>query len=498
MPAAARPQDDWSARWPALAHAAGIAPDEKLLLALSGGADSVLLLHWLAVSNPPVPVRAAHVDHGLRGEESEADARFVANLCRALGVPFVRLEARLDPTAPGLEARARIERYRLLAEEAARSGHRTLLTGHHSDDALETVLMRWVRGTELAGLRGPRPELAWTPAAGSDEPPLRVVRPLLTLRREEVRALLSDRGLRWREDSSNQDERFTRNRIRGGFLPLVRELGGPDALEELRAFSRAVEELESEFARATAHLVWRPAPYARAARGPRERGLGGVLARGELMALARPLARRVLWRLLTEGIGAAPARLTLERILQDLGSGRCGRHGLSGGWTLILRARELVLVPPRRPPVAPASHQPFLPFPGTGPVPLAAPTLPLPIPGLLTLPDGRRLSAALERVPPGTPVTRAPHEVELDARELTGPLGVRFPAPGDRFRALGAPGSKPLARFLADRGIPREERASIPLVTAGAEILWVAGLAPGERRRVQPSTEWRLQLALHG
>src|SRR5882672_1163648 len=99
----------WPERWAPLARAAEIAPGEKLLLALSGGADSVLLLHWLAAASPPVPVRAAHVDHGLRGEESDADARFSANLCRALGVPFVELRAELDPAAPGLEARARAE-----------------------------------------------------------------------------------------------------------------------------------------------------------------------------------------------------------------------------------------------------------------------------------------------------------------------------------------------------------------------------------------------------
>jgi tRNA(Ile)-lysidine synthase len=101
------------------------------------------------------------------------------------------------------------------------------------------------------------------------------------------------------------------------------------------------------------------------------------------------------------------------------------------------------------------------------------------------------------RVAPGAPLRRVELEVELDAAELAPVLGVRFPMPGDRFRALGAPGSKPLTRFLADRGIPREERAQIPLVTEGAEILWVGGFAPCERRRVTARTEWRLRLALH-
>jgi tRNA(Ile)-lysidine synthase len=500
MPAAARSSDDWSQRWPALARAAGIGPDERLLLALSGGADSVLLLHWLAAARPPAPVRAVHVDHGLRGAESDADARFCADLCGTLGVPFVQLRAELDPTGPGLEARARSERYRLLAEEGRRSGHRTLLTGHHSDDALETVLMKWMRGTDMAGLRGPRVELAWSARGTDGRPaePVRIVRPLLTLRREEVRALLSARGLAWREDSSNADPRFTRSRVRHGFLPFVRALGGEAALAELRAFSRTVEELEREFASATAHLVWRPAPYSAATRAPEERALGGVLARGELASLARPLARRALWRLLTEGTGRAPSRTVLERVLTDLAEGRTARHGLGRRWTLHLRARELVLVPPRGACTGdPGAEQLFLPFPSQGPVALPPRARELGVPGILRLDDGRRLSAERVRTARGAPVERAGLEAELDAAELRGPLGVRFPVPGDRFHALGAPGSRPLVRFLADRGVPREERAHVPLVTAGAEILWVAGLAPAERRRVRARTEWRLRLALH-
>jgi tRNA(Ile)-lysidine synthase len=498
MTAPARSTADWSERWPRLARAAGITPEEKLLLALSGGADSVLLLHWLATARPRPDVRAAHVDHGLRGAESDGDARFSAELCRSLGVPFACLRAELDPSASGLEARARSARYTLLAAEAQRTGGRTLLTGHHSDDALETVLMRWMRGTELAGLRGPRAAFTWNAGASAGSG-VRVVRPLLALRREEVRTLLAARGLTWREDSSNADTRFTRNRVRNAFLPLLEELGGEGAIEDLRAFSRAVEELEGDLARLTAHLAWREAPYAAAARGLGERALGGVLARAELMPLARPLMRRALWRLLTEGTGAAPSRTVLERVLDGLTAGRTGRHALAGGWHLVLRARELVLVPPRRPPaLAPPAAQPWLPFPAPVLVALPATSFVLPLPGILTLPDGRRISAELVRVAGERPVPREPRVVELDARELHGPLGVRFPAPGDRFHALGAPGSKRLVRYLADRGIPREERAHVPLVTAGAEILWVVGCGPCERRRVRPESDWRVVLALHG
>jgi len=496
MPPSLPTSDDWPRRWPSLARAAGIAPSEPLLLALSGGADSVLLLHWLAASSPRPPLCAVHVDHGLRGAESEADAHFCVQLCAELGVPLAVRRAELDPLGSDLEARARAARYELLLAEARATGHTTLLTGHHKDDVLETLLQRWVRGSELAGLRGPRGELV---LGASDEVPVRLVRPLLALRREEVRTLLTARGLTWREDSSNRDPRFSRTRTRHGLLPLIEELGGPGALDDLTAFSDSVEALELELARATAHLTWQPAPNPGATRTGEARELGGVLPRGALAALARPLRRRVLWRLLSESLGVAPSRTVLEKLLSDLDRARCARHSVGRGFTLQLRARELVLVPP--PPQAGAAlegEQLWLPFPSSGPASLVPPCARLTVPGSVTLADGRRITAELATVAPDAPVPTGACEVELDARGLAEPLTVRWAAPGDRFQALGAPGTKPLGRFLRDRGVPREERTRVALVSAGSEILWVAGIVPSEKRRIVRDSAKRLRLRLIG
>jgi tRNA(Ile)-lysidine synthase len=122
----------------------------------------------------------------------------------------------------------------------------------------------------------------------------------------------------------------------------------------------------------------------------------------------------------------------------------------------------------------------------------------LAVPGSVTLADGRRITAELCRAEPGTPAPREPRAVELDARDLAVPLTVRWAEPGDRFRGLGAPGSKPLGRFLRDRGVPREERARVALVSAGKEILWVAGIEPSESRKVERDSLVRLRLALIG
>jgi len=505
VPAPSTPPDaSWFERWPSLARAGGIRPGERLLLALSGGADSVLLLHLLAAAAPRPPLVAVHVHHGLRGAEADADAAFCATLCRSLGVPLALRRIQLGAAHGSLEARARTERYRVLLEEARRTGHRTVLTGHHADDALETLLQRWVRGTAPVGLTGPRAVLRIPDPATPGVPPppeadrarsVRIVRPLLALRREEVRSLLRARGLAWREDASNADPRFTRSRIRHGLLPFLRRAVGEEGLANLRAFGAAVDRLEEDLARLTAHLAWAPPAYVAASRGPLDGPVGGVLARGDVMRLPQALRRRALWRLLVEGTGRAPGQRLLERLARDIGTGRSTRHALPGGWSLVLRPRDLRLVPPPRPGPRTA-REPWLPFPELDPARDPDARV-LSVPGQVRLPDGRRITAELVDPPPDAPVRRGPLEVELDAAGLPDRLSVRWPRPGDRFQGLGAPGSKRLLRFLAERGIPREERGFVPLVSADAEILWVTAVEPADARRVRPTTRARLRLAVH-
>jgi len=519
-------QASWEQRWNHLARATGIAPDEPLLLALSGGADSVLLLHLLAAARPRPELRVVHVHHGLRGAESDADQDFCQRLCASLGVPFVARRVALDPEKPGLEARARQARYHLLCAEARASGQAVILTGHHQDDVLETLLLRWIRGTHLAGLAGPRPRVVIPVGRGfdsgrpegSDHSPLVLARPLVGLRREEVRRILSDRGLSWREDQSNQSARFTRNRVRHALLPTVREVCGAEGVENLRHFASAVSRLEGRLAGQTAHLSWRPQKHATAQPLENSGRQGGCLPRAALMRLPSALQRRALWRLLTEGTGQAPGRSLLALVLEDLQRGRCTRHTLPRCWTLTLRSGELQLCPPPRSAQSegvwalaqgPHTHQLPLPFPSdraplrpSGSCDLSLfgleerPRLKLSVPGLVTLPDGRRLGAEFVVREPGARPPTGNLVVELDAAQLGDQLEVHFPQAGDRFRGLGAPGSKQLGRFLADAGEPREERAAVPHICADNEILWVAGVRPGERHRVRSGTGLRLRLSL--
>jgi tRNA(Ile)-lysidine synthase len=348
------------------------------------------------------------------------------------------------------------------------------------------------------------------------------VRPLYGLRREEVRELLASAGLSWCEDSSNDSRRFARNRVRHVLIPEIQRLAGSAGVENLRAFARAVEELEGHLARATAELTWRPLAAAPACRGAGQAELGGTLPRGPLMALSETQRRRALWRLVLEGTGRAPRRALLDAIQLDLARGRAARHALPAGFALHLRTASLELHPPRRlldSRVRLArSHEPWLPFPEflESAEPLAPPTPRAPgrerflafgaeraavldFSGEVALPDGRAVTLEVVRGDGQRDVPRARGEVELDPSVATRPLAVRWPRPGDRFHPLGAPGSRPLRRVLADWGVPRDERARVPLVVAlGAreEIVWVAGVCPAEGARVRPPSAERVRLRL--
>jgi tRNA(Ile)-lysidine synthase len=497
---------EWSTRWKRLAAAAGLDGAGPYVLALSGGSDSVFLLHLLARAGDRPALCAVHVDHGLRGAAAREDAAFCSRLCARLDVPFVLRTLELDPHAPGLEARAREARYGALFEEARRIGARTVLTGHHADDALETVLLRWLRGTELGGLAALRADLR--PATGaprgapahpgarlSSPVSLRVVRPLIGMRREEVRRWLLSEGLAWREDESNADLRFERNRVRA-LLPRLSELGGAQGLDNLRAFGEAVERLEARLADATAHLAWRIPTQAPASRPQSQAHLLGRLPRGELMQLPAALRRRALWRLILEACGRGPRKALLTAVLDDLEAGRTGRHALPAGHALLLRSHELICLPPSAaPPRVAPPRQLRLDFGDTTTTSGSA-TFLLPVPGEILLDDGRRLRARLEDGAPDRPPPRGPCDVELDPATAEETLSVRFACGGDRFHPLGAPGSKPLRRFLADAGVAREERGRVPLVLAGGEIAWVAGVRPAERRRLRGPSGVRLRLSL--
>jgi len=309
----------------AVQAARGLAgPGRPLLVAVSGGVDSTVLLHVLAegAGELGAPVAAGHVHHGLRGAGADADAAFVAERAAALGVAF--LCERVDPEArrqgrssrarPTLQEAARSLRYAALARLAARwSGEAglprapALATAHTADDQAETVLLRLLRGCGPEGLAG-------IPERSADGG---VVRPLLGAERAEVEAFARARGLPWREDPSNADPRYARSRLRARWLPglaadfnprLLRALGDlAEAQREEAAWTAAVVEAEAP--------RWlEPAP-----------GGGVRVRRAGFEALPVALARRLVRRAWTGLAGRRDlSRVHLERLRHFAVAGRAG------------------------------------------------------------------------------------------------------------------------------------------------------------------------------
>jgi tRNA(Ile)-lysidine synthase len=201
-----------------------INPGDRICCAISGGADSTALLLLLHEANAAtrnalgVGLSAVHVNHALRGAESDADESFVCDLCARLGVPLhlerVATAARASAQRESIEAAARSLRYGCFRALIADGRADCVLTAHTLDDQAETVLMKLLRGAWTEGLAGIAPAV--------EVPRGKILRPLLATRRDELRAYLESRKQPWREDSSNSDEAFTRNRIRHHVLPLLR------------------------------------------------------------------------------------------------------------------------------------------------------------------------------------------------------------------------------------------------------------------------------------
>ena len=219
--------------------------DVTVLLAVSGGADSVALLRAMRALKAGGEGRlvAAHLNHQLRAEQSEADEAFVVELCRRLGVTCevhrVRVEQLAADSGDGLEAAARQARYDFLQNTAARLGARYVVTAHTADDQAETILHRIIRGTGIAGLSGMMRARPLGPAAT-------LIRPLLGFRRVEILDYLKHLGQPYRLDSSNDDPRFTRNRIRRQLLPELAEhfnAGVVDALLRLGSLAGEVQRV---------------------------------------------------------------------------------------------------------------------------------------------------------------------------------------------------------------------------------------------------------------
>jgi len=426
---------------------------DTVVLGVSGGADSVALLHVFTQLAPVLAlgVHVVHIDHGLR-PDSGRDAEFVAALAARCAVPVDIVRVHIGPGS--VEAAARSARHAALETVADRVGAARIGLGHTADDQAETLIMRLLEGTGVRGLAG------IPPVRG------RLIRPLLQSRHRDAVAALTAAGLPWLEDPTNDDPRFFRNRVRHVVLPRLAEEAGGDLVACLNGLARhargAIDALDRTAARELARLA-------------RDEGDALVLPRSALAALPEPVAAEVLRAAAASRGSRAPLRAWGHRGLRRIVAEPPPRRPFRLGGVMVEVSGDRVRVG------------------GSPAAPLASRELG--VPGRVELPEiGRAIEAIV--VPPAQyAVPRDPSRVAFDADGLPARLVIRARRRGDRFRPFGG-GDRRLKSFLIDAKVPRWERDRLPLVDSGGDIVWVAGIRRGAAAPVSGDTASVVELRL--
>jgi tRNA(Ile)-lysidine synthase len=442
-------------------------PDALLLVAVSGGPDSLALLHLLsrlrAQGGPSLHV--AHLDHGARGAQSAAEAAAVAELAAAWGLPATVGRADVPALArerrEGLMAAARRARYAFLAEAALQLGASAVAVAHHADDQAETVLMHLLRGAGPAGLRGMRDVVPWAEWGGApggaacEGCPL--IRPLLTTTRAEVEAYCREHGLRPSDDPSNRSERFARPRIRRTLRALEAE--HPRVIAALGRAARILAD-DHAFIQAQLDSTWPRLADAQP---------GWVSLRREEFLALHPALQRYALRRAAALLGQA--ELSLEQVEAARALAAAPGRQMRLGPRLWLAVDQVSLAFAR-------TNDDAVGLGGTAsPAPqLGVAELPLAAPGRTPLGGGWACEVRV-----GLPPAPSPWWVALDPAALDGPLILRRRRPGDRFRPAGGAGSRKLQDFFVDRKLPRALRAAWPILATPSSVVWVAGLRADER-----------------
>jgi tRNA(Ile)-lysidine synthase len=439
-------------------------PGDHLLVAVSGGPDSVALLALLVELIPSWSLRLSvlHVNHGLRGEESDGDERFVAGLSDRLEITFRCERVDLGRAASGamrgssLQERAREARYEALARVGRELEVDRVALGHTADDQAETLLMWMLRGAGTAGLAG--------------IPPARdsfFVRPLLDVTRAEILDYLEAQRLPYRTDSSNAKPLYVRNRVRRELLPLLKRYN-PAIVTVL---TRQADILRQEDLCLT---QWVSEQLARISR---REGETVFLDRAGLLALPLALQRRLVRNLLrqTSGLVKGPTFQAVASVLDLAAWGQSGSRVTVRGAS-VERAYGWLRFSPsgecgsdhRN---SAAGHDPSV-------------TLNLPVPSSLRWPfTGQVIRACLGGPPaPGPAVGQTGRAATFDADLVTLPLLVRSWTAGDWFRPAGLGGKrKKLQDYFADIKLARHERTRVPVLVAPEGIMWIGGYRADQR-----------------
>ena len=461
-------------------------PGDRVGVAVSGGADSVGLLRLLLElrSELGIVLSIIHFNHELRGADSDADAEFVASLAREHKLPLHLTSANVAQRAIerhlSIEAAARRSRYQYFASLLGEDLDR-IATGHTLDDQAETVLLRLIRGTGMRGLRAIQPRLEFDEGE--------IIRPLLGIRRRELEQYLQAAGQSWRDDATNRDPKFTRNRVRQLLLPLLEQEFNPaiaENLAELAEIARGEEDYwENEISGWMGTVVqWtspecaRPALVQLSASGPQPAEVetcGSEVGNASLdlaWLQAEPLAaqRRVI-KAIGDAAGIPLEYKHVEAILRFAAEHPASKQlVLPHGWRVVRDGVSLEF----RAPVEETVVSDY--------------DYKLSVPGEIKVPETGTWFQAVRIIPGSFPCGANPDHL-FDPKHLAKELVVRNWRSGDRFWPAHTKSPKKLKELLQQRHVALPERKLWPVVVSGEEIVWVRGFPPPARLRAGEGQE---------
>lgn len=423
---------------------------KRVLIGLSGGADSVALLLMLLpdIRSGKIRAEAIHVNHGMRGRESEEDECFCRELCEKEGVPFTA--CRLDLKGKTDEASAREARYAAFRNRYAEYGADAIILAHHADDQAETYLMRLLRGAGPDGLACMKED----DTAGD----IRILRPMLSLRREEIRRALRADGVPWREDESNRDTSFLRNRVRMDLIPAMNRITDTAVEKICAAAALAAEDNRTlnEQARAILNRI----------------SSGQWLDAEKLAESTTSLRKRVLrlwWQDQSPALKERTLNMAQTEAFNELLNSPKGKINLPGDMHAIRQGKHLFLTGNKKHPPEPTR-----------------------VSGTETVFGSFRLAETESEGNPGD--GKRTQEVP---EGFTEGCVVRSRQPGDMIRPFGSSGSRKLQDYLTDRKIAEPFRDQIPLLCRGKEVLLVCGVGAGNIPKWNPDAPF-VRLTWHG
>jgi tRNA(Ile)-lysidine synthase len=456
----------------------------EVVVAVSGGGDSLCLLHLLHSLcgpdkiYPGVRLRVAHLNHQLRGEESAREAEEVAQLAATWGLPAVigsiDVPALARREQRSLEDAARVARYRFL-RAVAQGGH--IAVAHHADDQVETLLLHWLRGGGIASMIGLQP-------IQQD-----IIRPLLAITHADTLAYCATHGLIPLEDASNTDTRFLRNRIRHELLPLLEAMNPGFRATQLR--TAEIMQVDVAWIEAQVDASWSQVVISEQEGRIR-------LQRSTLCSLPLSIQRHLLRRVSTRLCdGQSPLELRHYKLIEQLArldsKGRELEQHMPGSLRILRSGEEIIferLDEVRQ--TTPEHIEVILPVPGQVVVPG---TGWMAIAEVLTGEQAQEVQRAT-RARDWRSLATTPDVVYIDGDRVDTTLVVRTRQPGDRIQPLGMAHEKKVQDILVDKHIARSERDRIPLFFSEGSSVWLGGICIDERVRLTATTRRFIRLSL--